>query len=43
MALFTYQAFTKDGKKVSSAIDAPTLDAARLLLQQQSLYIISLP
>lgn len=42
MALFSYQAFAKGGKKVSGTLDAPSLGTARELLQQQGMFPISI-
>jgi len=42
MALFSYQAFSKVGKKVSGTLDAPSLGSARELLQQQGFFPISI-
>jgi type II secretory pathway component PulF len=42
MALFTYQAFSKDGKKVSGTIDASTEEAARDQLSKKGLYPVSI-
>ena len=41
MALYLYQAFSKDGKKVTGTIDAPTLQAAKEQLSKQGIYPIS--
>ncbi len=42
MALFSYQAFSKVGKKVEGRLDAPSLGSARELLQQQGFFPISI-
>ena len=42
MALFSYQAFSKDGKKITGTIDAPSLQAAKEQLSKQGIYPISL-
>ena len=42
MALFSYQAFSKVGKKVNGTLDAPSLGSARELLQQQGFFPISI-
>lgn len=42
MALFSYQAFAKGGKKVSGTLDAPSLGSARELLQKQGFFPISI-
>jgi type II secretory pathway component PulF len=42
MALFTYQAFSKDGKKITGYIDAATLQAAKEQLSKQGIYTISI-
>ncbi len=41
MALYTYQAFSKDGKKVTGTIDAPTLQLAKEQLSKQGIYPIA--
>lgn len=41
MAIYLYQAFSKDGKKVTGTIDAPTLQAAKEQLSKQGIYPIS--
>ncbi len=41
MALYLYQAFSKDGKKVTGTIDAPTLQSAKEQLSKQGIYPIS--
>lgn len=40
MALYLYQAFSKDGKKVTGTIDAPTLQSAKEQLSKQGIYPI---
>ena len=42
MALFSYQAFSKDGKKITGTIDAPSLQVAKEQLSKQGIYPISL-
>lgn len=42
MALFSYQAYAKDGKKVSGTIDAGTPEAVRQKLGQMNMYPISI-
>lgn len=42
MALFLYQAFSKDGKKITGTIDAPSLPQAKEQLSKQGIYPISL-
>lgn len=42
MALYSYQAFSKEGKKVTGTIDAPTLASAREKLASQGVYPISI-
>ncbi len=42
MALFSYQAFSKDGKKITGTIDAPSLQAAKEQLSKQGIYPIAL-
>lgn len=42
MALYFYQAFSKDGKKVTGQLDAPTLQAVREQLSRQGMYPISI-
>ncbi|MGB8467794.1 MAG: type II secretion system F family protein [Candidatus Babeliales bacterium] len=42
MALFAYQAFTKEGKKVKGTIDAASLDAAKAALLQQGYYLTAI-
>ncbi len=42
MALYAYQAFTKDGKKINGQIDAGSVSGARELLTTQSLYPITI-
>ncbi len=42
MALYTYQAFSRDGKKASGQIDAPSSGGARELLQRKGLLPISI-
>ena len=41
MALYSYEAFSKDGKKVTGHIDAPSLTGAKELLSKQGMYPIS--
>lgn len=41
MALYVYQAFSKDGKKITGTVDAPTLQAAKEQLSKQGIYPIS--
>jgi type II secretory pathway component PulF len=41
MALYLYQAFAKDGKKITGTIDAPTLQSAKEQLSKQGIYPIS--
>lgn len=41
MALYVYQAFSKDGKKITGTIDAPTIQAAKEQLSKQGIYPIS--
>ena len=41
MALYLYQAFSKDGKKVTGTIDAPTLQSAKEQLSKQGIYPIA--
>jgi len=41
MALYLYQAFSKDGKKVTGTIDASTLQSAKEQLSKQGIYPIS--
>lgn len=41
MALFSYQAFSKDGKKITGTVDAPSLQAAKEQLSKQGIYPIS--
>lgn len=42
MALFSYHAFSKDGKKITGVIDATTMQAAREQLSRQGIYTISI-
>jgi len=42
MALYSYQAFSKDGKKVSGTIDAPSIEGLREQLVRQGLFPISI-
>jgi len=42
MALYTYEAFTKDGKKLKGTIDASSVAAVRAQLSLQELYPISI-
>lgn len=41
MALYVYQAFSKDGKKITGTIDAPSLQMAKEQLSKQGIYPIS--
>ena len=41
MALFSYQAFSKDGKKITGMVDAPSLQAAKEQLSRQGIYPIT--
>ncbi len=41
MALYSYQAFSKDGKKITGTIDAPSLQSAKELLSKQGIYPIA--
>lgn len=41
MALFSYQAFSKDGKKITGTVDAPSLQAAKEQLSKQGIYPIT--
>jgi len=41
MALYAYQAFSKDGKKVQGVLDAPTLDAVKEQLVSRGLFPIT--
>jgi type II secretory pathway component PulF len=41
MALYTYQAFTRDGKRTKGTVDAPSLAVAREQLVKSGLYPIS--
>jgi len=41
MALFYYQAFAKDGKKVTGTVDAPSVQQAKEQLSKQGMYPIS--
>lgn len=42
MALYYYQAFSKEGKKVSGYLDAPAIEAVREALGRQGLYPITI-
>lgn len=42
MALYEYQAYTKNGKKVRATIDASSLIQARELVSRQGLYVIAI-
>ena len=42
MALFSYQAFSKEGKKVHGTIDAPTAEGVRKQLSKMGMYPISI-
>jgi type II secretory pathway component PulF len=42
MALYSYQAYSKEGKKISGTIDAPTLQSAKDQLAKQGIYIIGI-
>lgn len=42
MALYSYEAFSKDGKRVRSTIDAPSISAVKEQLSKQGLLIISI-
>ncbi len=42
MALFVYQAFSRDGKKVTGSLDAPSEGSARELLQRKGLLAYSI-
>ena len=42
MALFSYQAFAKGGKKISGTLDAPSSGIAREILQKQGMFPISI-
>lgn len=42
MALFSYHAFSKDGKKITGVVDASTMQAAREQLSRQGIYTISI-
>jgi type II secretory pathway component PulF len=42
MALYSYQAFSKDGKKISGTVDAPTLATAREQLAKMGVYPIKI-
>ncbi len=39
MALYSYEAFSKDGKKVSGTVDAPSAEALKEQLVRQGLYL----
>ncbi len=42
MALYSYQAFTKDGKRTTGTVDAPSLAGAREQLVRMSLYPVKI-
>jgi len=42
MALYLYQGFSKDGKKVAGQLDAPSEGGVRELLQRQGIYPVSI-
>ena len=42
MAMFFYQAFSKDGKKVSGYIDAPSREAVKQQLARQGIFPIKI-
>jgi type II secretory pathway component PulF len=42
MALYSYQAFTKDGKRTTGTVDAPSLASAREQLVRMSLYPVKI-
>jgi type II secretory pathway component PulF len=42
MALYTYEAFSKEGKKISGVIDAPSAEALREQLTKQGLFPIKI-
>lgn len=42
MALYQYQGFSREGKRVSGHIDAPSVSGARELLARQNIYISSI-
>lgn len=42
MALFSYEAFSKDGKKVKGVVDAPSANAVKELLTKQGLFPIKI-
>lgn len=42
MALYVYQGFSKEGKKVTGQIDAPSEGGVRELLQRQGVYPTSI-
>lgn len=42
MALYVYQAFSKDGKKITGTIDAPTIQSAKEQLSKQGIYPIAI-
>lgn len=42
MALYSYEAFSKDGKKVKGVIDAPSIAAVKEQLMKQGLYLASI-
>lgn len=41
MALYSYEAYGKDGKKIKGVIDAPSQTSVKELLSKQGLYVIS--
>ena len=41
MALYSYEAYGKDGKKIKGVIDAPSQASVKELLSKQGLYVIS--
>jgi len=42
MALYSYQAFSKDGKKINGHVDAPSLQGVKEQLTRQGLFPISI-
>ena len=42
MALYTYQAYTKDGKRTTGVLDAPTEEAVRQQLTKMGMYPIKI-
>ncbi len=42
MALYSYEAFSKDGKRVQGVIDAPSADALKEQLTKQGLFPIKI-